>query len=162
MFALFPRIRELNVIQSAFRSLEKGFVTPSPTEAKLDVTIFQSSKSDYFEQFVSIKRPLTPEEVLEGIIKERGITKLSELISLGNEMPAARQAMVKVELGGTRSSMRLGEIPDSLAKSGISLILVSEDSGASVRVRKAKVEVDSQGVHSLVELLTRRHLNPST
>ena len=101
VMALYPERQQIKIIQRAFRRYEKAFVTPSPA-GKTSVSIFQKSKSEYFEKFIGVQRPLTPEENLEKLVKERKVKTLSELMKLCKEFPASNMTRVKVEIGNAK------------------------------------------------------------
>lgn len=157
VLALFPERQELKVIQNAFRRFEKAFVIPSPAHG-YDISIYQRSKAEYFERFVGIKRPPTPEEALEELIKSRNITTLSKLLELSKEVPAAKQARVKVELAETKATMRLDEIVKSLAQTGSSFVLLREGVETWVRIRQSKLKADPESVVALRRLLEEKGL----
>jgi hypothetical protein len=157
VMALVPHRQELKVVEQAFRRFEKAFVVPSLVKEQ-QVSVYQRSHSDYFEGFVGVDKPLTPEEKLAEIVRVSGIETLSELLKLTKPMPEAGQARVRLELLDTKTVIRLDQVRKHLGIAGASFVLVEEGPEAYIRVGRRKLRVDSEQLRSLEELLKERSL----
>jgi hypothetical protein len=157
VMALYPERQQLKVIQRAFRRYEKAFVTPSPA-GKTTVSVFQRSKSEYFEKFIGVDRPLTPEEHLENLIKKRNVKTLSGLLELCKEFPASKLAKIRVEIGDAKVELHVDEITKNLATAGSEFVLVREGGEAWVKLRQSKILADRESLNTLSLLLKRKSL----
>jgi len=158
VIALLAESQNLNVIRRAFRKYEKAFVIPSLVP-DFGVSTYQSSHSDYFEDFAGVERPLTPEELLADLITSEQPRSLSELVELVGKDPSLSTAKVKVELNNATIKLRLDEVIRNLARADGSIVLVRESHDASLKVSNRKrVPVDSGGLHDILVLLREKGL----
>ena len=146
------------MVERAFRKFEKGFVLPSISPGR-EVAYIQRSKSKYFEIFMGIDRPLTAEEELEALIELREVKDLSKLLELVEEMPEARQAEVKIEIGRAKASVKAGEILKKVAKKSESLVLLEEGLVGYVRIGRTKLKIDGLKLQEFAAFLKDRGLN---
>jgi hydrogenase maturation factor len=158
VFAFLPQRKELKVIRDAFSKIEKSAVYPSVISDK-DAFIFQRVNAEYFRRFLAVNSPPTPEEALEQSIKEKGINSLGSLLAICDEIPAAKQAKIKVEMGGIVAKIRLDQVREILSRKEMSYILLKVGAGASVKVGSTRLTVDAEGLPEFKELLSRLGLD---
>jgi hypothetical protein len=155
--ALYPHRKELKVVEQAFKKFEKAFVIPSLVKEQ-QVSIYQRSPSAYFEEFVGVDKPPTPEERLSQIVKDYDIQTLSELLEVLKGTPEAGQARIKVELLDTKANMRLDAVKKGLAMASASYVLVQEGPEAFIRIGRRRIKVDEEQLKDIKELLKERSL----
>lgn len=155
--ALYPYRKELKVIEQAFKKFEKAFVIPSLAKRQ-QISVYQRSPSTYFEDFIGVDKPPTPEERLAQIVKDYDIQTLSQLFEVLKGTPEAGQAKVKVELLDTRSDMRLDAVKKGLAMAAASYVLVQEGPEAYIRIGRRRIKVDAEQLKDIGELLKERDL----
>jgi hypothetical protein len=154
--ALYPHRKELKVVEQAFKKFEKAFVIPSLVKQQ-QVSIYQRSPSSYFEEFVGVDKPPTPEERLSQIVKDYDIQTLSELLEVLKNTPEAGQARVKVELLDAKANMRLDAVKRGLAMASASFVLVQEGPEAYLRIGRRRLKVEADQLKGIKELMKERN-----
>jgi hypothetical protein len=155
--ALYPHQKELKVVEQAFKKFEKAFVIPSLAKQQ-QASIYQRSPSSYFEEFVGVDKPPTPEERLSQIVKDYDIQTLSELLEVLKNTPEAGQARVRVELLDAKATTRLDAVKRVLAMASTSFVLVQEGPEAYLRIGRRRITVEPEQLKDVQELLKERNL----
>lgn len=155
--ALYPHRKELKVVEQAFKKFEKAFVVPSLARQQ-QVSVYQRSPSSYFEEFVGVDKPPTPEERLAQIVKDYDVQTLSELFEVLKRTPEAGQARVKIELLDAKANTRLDALTKGLGVASASFVLVQEGPEAFIRIGRRRIRVEPEQLKDIKELLRDRRL----